>query len=148
MSERKFPHNLDLRVLGDPEVAVTVMDDLVEYLCFQDWSARQASESGNQGDALKATQAVGEVMGKVGWSVIPTIIMHFATHVNLARRESALASETCGRVGWMLQNVVAALAEKGSDPSLLAEILDVAKEMQGLADKGSYEAVEFPEDAS
>lgn len=133
----------DMEAAGfDAQEAADRLDGMVEFLTHQDWKMRKAVSENDREAANEASAAVGQVMNVLGWAVVPTVLMHFACHVNAARREAFSAAQACGKAGEMLHRVVAEFANQVDNPVLLADLLDMAKMMVAMADEVSFKLVE------
>jgi hypothetical protein len=126
----------------DLQEAAERLDGMVEFLTHQDWMMRKAVAEDDRDGAAEASAAVGRVMNVLGWAVVPTVIMHFACHVNVARREAFNAAQACGKAGEMLHRVVVEFANQVDNPILLAELLDMAKMMVEMGEEVSFKPAE------
>ena len=119
--------------------AVQVLDDLVQHLVHQDMIGRRAAMDGDIETGTAVGNTIGETISALTWGQIPTIIMHFAGHVGMARMDSARLAGTCQAAADGLTRVAQIMSEADAPVDICAQLMDLAVELRNSAEQALFE---------
>lgn len=118
------------------------MDGFVQFLCLQDVLARDAVAAEDTEASMGVSMAVTQAISTMPWGLIPTGIMHFAHHVNLARSEAGRLQDTLEITGNTLRVVAGELAKVDNIPvELAASLMDLATSVGEALEASLFTAV-------
>jgi hypothetical protein len=122
------------------------MDGFVQFLCMQDVLAREAVAAESSERSMEVSMAVTTAISTMPWGLIPTGIMHFAHHVNLARSEAGRLQETLEITGNTLRVVAGELAKIDNIPvELAASLMDLAASVDEALSLALYRPADMEE---
>ena len=126
---------------GDPEQAATIaqLDDLVQHLVHQDMLGRQAAMDEDVETGVAVAANVGETLSGLTWGAIPTVIMHLAGHVGMARIDSARMAGTCAAAAEGLTKVAQIMSEADAPVDICAQLMDLAVELRNASEQSLFE---------
>lgn len=106
------------------------MDAMVDTLTRLDHQARLAVMDENPDVAGDVSEEVSRNVAGITWGMTPTLIMHLAHHVNLARNEAHMAVASCTTAGNALRLVAGEMARMDDMPvELTANLMDLATQL-------------------
>lgn len=124
------------------------LDDLVQKLTAADLRGRNAALSGNRQEAADVSVLVSTAVSEIPWGLVPTVIMHFAGHVGMARIDAGRMADTCIAAADGLKKVSQVMAESGAPVELCAQLMDLAVELRQSGEGCLFEAVDSDEECS
>lgn len=124
------------------------LDNLVQTLTAADLRGRNAAASGDREVAAEVAILVSSAISEITWGAIPTVIMHFAGHVGMARADAGRMAETCLAAADGLTKVSQIMAEHGAPVELCAQLMDLAVELRTSGTECLYEVVDTDEECT
>ncbi len=126
---------------GTPEQVemMAALDSLVQHLVHQDALGRQAAADNNIEAGTTVAMTVGATLSELTWGQIPTVIMHLAGHVGMARMDSGRLAETCNTAADGLTRVAQIMSEADAPVDICAQLMDLAVELRSSADQSLFE---------
>lgn len=122
------------------------LDATVQELAHLDFLARRSVVEGDQEAGQEVGHRVGHILHNLTYGWTPTLIMHLAHHVNIARSEAGLAADRFRETGEVLKNVAILLEDAQVPIDVCMKVLDLAHRMNGWADESSFEAIPYDEE--
>lgn len=124
------------------------LDTLVQNLTAADLRGRSAAANGDREVAAEVAILVSSAIGEITWGAIPTVIMHFAGHVGMARADAGRMAQTCLAAADGLTKVSQIMAESGAPVEMCAQLMDLAVELRTSGDECLYETVDNDEECT
>ena len=118
------------------------LDDLVQRLVHADMRGREVARTGDQEEGLAVSLIVTQAISEITWGALPTVIMHFAGHVGMARQDAGRMAATLQASADGLTKVSQIMAGNGAPVEMCAQLMDLAVEMRQSAEACLYEPSE------
>lgn len=132
----------------DPRVAhQSIINDLVERLVELDHAARVCVYEQDMDKGSEVSMEVTEKIAQMTWGITPTVIMHMAHHINLARAEAGVALQACTKVGETLKAISAEMARQGVPVNVCASLMDLGVTLLDVVEASSLESEDVADDA-
>lgn len=123
----------------DQQELIERLDDAVQTLVHLDMAGRKAAVEGNQEIGTEVAMRVGSIMADLTWGGIPTLMMHMAHHVGMARMDAGRMAATCEASANGLTRVSQVMSEAGAPIELCVQLMDLAVELRKAADDCLFE---------